>query len=198
MVWREIMDKYKILALFGPAGAGKDYIQKKIMQTDWGKESLHEIISCTTRPPRQGEKDGINYHFLSTAEKLIAKDLLEFTIFRNWWYGTPIDSLDINKINIGVFNLQGIEQLINKDYLQRLQCLPVYIKANDKIRFMRQLNREDNPDCEEIARRFLADKKDFEKLHEFNFSYFVIENNTDEFLPIEKELYYLTKTYNWS
>lgn len=34
-------NKYKIVTLFGEAGAGKDYIQKQIIQSDWGKENLH-------------------------------------------------------------------------------------------------------------------------------------------------------------
>lgn len=195
MEWRIVMNKYKIVALFGPAGAGKDYIQKHMMETTWGKEHLHEIISYTTRPPREREIDGVNYYFLSNPKKLIGKDLLEYTIFRNWWYGTPIDSLNINKINIGVFNLQGIKQLINNDYQDRLQCLPIYIKTNDKIRLMRQLNREQDPDCTEICRRFQTDQQDFLNI---NFPYHIIENNTNEFIPIEKELIELIESYKWS
>ena len=57
--------KYKIIALFGEAGSGKDYIQKAVMRTIWGKTHFNQIISCTTRPPREGEKDGVDYHFIS-------------------------------------------------------------------------------------------------------------------------------------
>ena len=79
MEWRIIMNKYKIIALFGPAGSGKDYIQKKVMETGWGKEHLHEIISCTTRPPRENEKDGIDYHFLATSEEFFNWQNLPFS-----------------------------------------------------------------------------------------------------------------------
>ena len=41
MEWRIKMNKYKIIALFGPAGSGKDYIQKRVMETDWGKTMLN-------------------------------------------------------------------------------------------------------------------------------------------------------------
>lgn len=177
--------KYKIIALFGEAGSGKDYIQKHIMKTNYGKYHLNEIISCTTRPPREGEKDGVDYHFFSRAEELIKLDMLEFTTFRDWWYGTPISSLDINKINIGVFNISGINQLINKDYLNRINCFPIYIKTDPKIRLLRQLQREINPDCEEIARRFLADQKDFLNIP---FHYHIIFNNTDEVQPIVHDI----------
>lgn len=170
-------DKYKIVALFGPAGSGKDFIQKRIMNTDWGKNNLHEIISCTTRPPREGEKDGVNYHFIPTAAEFLNENnlhkWLEFTNFRGWWYGTSFDHLDINKINIGVFNIQGVEALLANP---QIEVLPVYVYTYDKLRLMRQLVREVNPDCYEICRRFQTDKDDFKDL---NFSYKIIENNND-------------------
>lgn len=183
-------DKYKIIALFGPAGSGKDYIQKAVMKTIWGKTHFNEIISCTTRPPREGEKDGVHYHFLSNSKDLLKKDLLEFTVFRDWWYGTPIESLNKDKINIGVFNISGIDQLINKDYLNRIDCIPIYIKTYPKIRLLRQLQRENEPDCDEIIRRYLTDQKDFLNIP---FHYHVIENNYDEIQPIISEILSLSK-----
>jgi len=176
------MNKYKIIALFGEAGAGKDYIQKSIMKTDWGKSHLHEIISCTTRPPREGEIDGVHYHFIPTAAEFLRGDNLlkwiEFTTFRNWFYGTSIDNLSKEKINIGVFNINGIEQLLANE---EIECLPIRIICSDKIRLIRQLNREEDPDCSEICRRFLADEKDF---CSFVFEYYGIYNNTNEVQPV--------------
>ena len=62
---RLIMEKFKIIALYGMSGAGKDTILNKIIE-DYGEElNLNPIVSCTTRPPREGEVDGVAYHFLS-------------------------------------------------------------------------------------------------------------------------------------
>lgn len=188
------MDTIKIVALFGEAGAGKDYIQKKIMETDFGKENLSEIISCTTRPPREGEIDGVHYHFLSTPAELIKKDLIEWAVFKNWWYGTPMDSLNKNKINIGVFNINGINQLIHEDYQNRIDCLPIRISTNKKLRLIRQLTREIDPDCDEIIRRFLVDEKDFLNLP---FSYKVVTNNTNEINPVLEDIISYIKA-KWS
>ena len=188
------MDKYKIVALFGEAGAGKDYIQKSIIKTDWGKKYLHEIISNTTRPPRENEIDGIHYHFFPSSNTFIKKDLIEYTIFRNWWYGTSIDSLDINKINVGVFNISGIEQLIYRDFEHRIDCLPIKVVVSEKIRLIRQLERETNPNCDEIIRRFTADKKDFLNIP---FEYKIIENNTNEIIPVLEDIKSYIKT-KWS
>lgn len=179
------MDKYKIVALFGEAGAGKDYIQKKIMETDFGKRNLSEIISCTTRPPREGEIDGIHYHFKTSQSKFFSVPLIECTCFRKWWYGTSLDNLVKNKINIGVFNIKGINQILEN---KEIDCLPIRIVCYDKIRLIRQLNRESNPDCLEICRRFQTDYKDFLNIP---FEYKGILNNTDEvfhIIDILKEL----------
>ena len=58
---------YKIIALIGEAGAGKDTLMKEFLK----QHDFHEIISCTTRPPREGEKNGVNYFYYSE------KDFLE-------------------------------------------------------------------------------------------------------------------------
>ena len=184
-------NKYKIIALFGEAGSGKDYIVKNIMKTESGKRYLNKIISCSMRPPREGEIDGVHYHFFKTPEELIKQDTLEFTIFKDWWYGTTINSLDQDKINIGVFNIKSIDQLINKDYLNRINCIPIYIKTYPKIRLLRQLQREKEPDCDEIIRRYLTDQRDFLNIP---FHYHVIENNYDEMQPIINEILSLSRT----
>lgn len=183
--------KYKIVALFGPAGSGKDYIQKAVMKTIWGKTHFNEIISCTTRPPREGERDGVDYHFISSSEEFFnfgnMHKWIEFTNFRNWWYGTSIDHLSKDKINIGVFNIAGIKS-INED--EEIECLPIYIKTYPKIRLLRQLQRENEPDCDEIVRRYLTDQKDFLNIP---FHYCIIENNYDEIQPIINEIIFLSK-----
>ena len=106
--------------------------------------------------------------------------MLEATSFRAWMYGTPLDSLDKNKINIGVFNIAGIECLMEDP---RLEIVPIYVEVSPKNRLMRALTREENPDCHEICRRFLADVQDFAKLENDSFDYYSINN--DEPMDIE-------------
>ena len=156
------MKKIKIIALFGPSGSGKDTLAKYLVSNI--SADIHEIVSCTTRPMRDYEQDGIDYHFLTNeqfTEKVLNGSMLEATSFRNWFYGTPIETLNENKINVGVFNIQGIDCLLKDD---RLDVYPIYIACEDKLRLQRSLNRETNPNCEEICRRFLTDIKDFENI----------------------------------
>ena len=161
------MEKIKILALFGKSASGKDSIQKWI--TTNYPQLTNKIVSCTTRPPRSGEQDGVDYFFLSDeefAKKVLDGSMLEATSFREWFYGTALDQLDPDKINIGVFNITGVECILDDP---RLDVVPVWIHASDKTRLRRSLDREDNPDCKEICRRFLADEKDFDEMDDFDY-----------------------------
>lgn len=163
---------YKIVALIGEAGAGKDALMKSVLCEVPG---LHEIVSCTTRPKREGEKEGVNYFYLTPeefADKIINGEMLEATNFNNWFYGTALQSLDESVINIGVFNPAGIAALLESPIVD----VTVYrVCASDKERLLRQLNREENPDVDEIIRRFKADKEDFEWL---DFLYTPVSNET--------------------
>ena len=185
------MNKYKIIALFGPAGSGKDYILSHLFQTIYGKTQLNKIVTSTTRPPRPYEADGIHYHFINTASEFMSgkkiKKWIEFSCFNNWWYGTSIDALTKDKINVGVFSPNSIKRLLEND---EIDCTPILIWCPDKIRLLRQLKREESPNCNEICRRFLADSKDFLNLP---FSYKVLENFTDEIQPIVTDLIHIIR-----
>lgn len=168
------MEKIKILALFGKSASGKDNIQKWIVKNC---PKINGIVSCTTRPPRSTEKHGVDYFFLSDeefAKKVLDGSMLEATSFREWFYGTALDQLDPEKINVGVFNISGIECLITDP---RLQVVPVWVHANNKTRLIRSLEREQNPDCAEICRRFFADEEDFKDI---DFEYYGWFNEANE------------------
>ena len=166
------MNKVKVIALFGKAGSGKDTILRALVKVD--PDKFNEIVSCTTRPPREGEQEGVNYHFLTIdqfTEKVLNGDMLEATEFNDWHYGTALSSLSKDKINVGVFNPQGIRCLM-EDKLVDLTAY--YVRTSDKERLIRQLNREENPDIQEIIRRFSNDEQDFEDLEDIDYQ--VIKN----------------------
>lgn len=185
-------DKYKIVALFGEAGAGKNYLLDHMMKIIWGKIHLHRIISCTSRPPREGELDGVDYHFFKTSVELAQQHLIEYSIFKNWWYGTVEESLNPNKINIGIFNINSINQLLNGNSSSKIDCLPIRILCADKIRLIRQLEREASPNCLEICRRFQSDKEDFSKIP---FEYKGVYNNIDETQYVINEIFDIIKDW---
>ena len=172
----------KLIALVGKAGSGKDTILHKVMEKY--PKQFHEIISCTTRPPREGEVDGKNYHFLSIEEftkRLLNGDLLETTEFNGWHYGTLQSDLVEDKINIGVFNPEGILNLM-ESFGENL--IVIEIMASAKKRLMRQLLRENDPDVDEIIRRYGTDEADFMEFYqaywELGKKLYAVQNEEEE------------------
>lgn len=170
------MAKYKIVALIGEAGSGKDRILKEVLAA--APTALNEIISCTTRPPREGEVDGVNYFFIDAEEfayKVLNYEMIEATSFNDWFYGTSYDTLRSDVPNIGVFNPDGIRALQGRPDID----LTVYrVICSDKTRLLRQLNREEHPNVDEIVRRYKTDKDDFCDL-EFEYTEIYNEVNLD-------------------
>lgn len=150
--------KIKILALFGESGAGKDTVLNGLLEEN---PSFHRIVSCTTRPKRENEVDGKDYNFISCDEmkqNIENNEMLEYTNFNGWYYGTMLSTLHPNKINVGVFDPRGVSNILQDE---RLEVVPIYIYCDPKRRLQRSLDRESNPDCFEICRRFLTDNQDF-------------------------------------
>lgn len=171
--------RYKILALFGKSGSGKDTLVNTIFEQY--SKYFHKIIPFTTRPKRENEIDGVDYYFV-TEEEMEAMRLRHSFItlnnFNNWFYGVAYQSLDKNKINIGVFNDKALVEILPKtqQYNMNIEIIPLLIEADDKVRLLRCLNREEYPNCHEICRRFLADEQDYASLP---FDYCLWNNNLD-------------------
>src|SRR5690606_27998793 len=91
--WRVQMaqDKGILFVLSGPSGVGKGTVRKAIMEEN--DLNLHYSVSVTTRKPREGEVDGVDYFFKTKEEfqQMIENDeLLEWAEYVGNYYGTPI------------------------------------------------------------------------------------------------------------
>lgn len=190
------MSKYKLIVIIGEAGAGKDTLLKKVVYGAGAAPTsiFHTLVSCTTRPRRSNEVENIDYHFITQEEftkHFLNGDFLEATEFNYWFYGTLKSELKPNKINIAVLNPAGVESILLHD---DIKMKVFYVTAPGKIRLIRQLQREEDPDIPEIYRRYLADDEDFNDL---SFEYYPLTNCD------EADLYYNTKiisalAYNWA
>lgn len=89
-----------LVVLSGPSGSGKGTVLKRAMQKN---EQLELSVSVTTRAPREGEIDGVNYYFLTPEafQNLLAEDgLLEWAEFCGNFYGTPREKIE-QRLNEG-------------------------------------------------------------------------------------------------
>lgn len=154
--------KYKLIVLIGESGSGKSALLADAIKVN--PDKFHGIVSYTTRPMRQGEIEGVNYHFVSLEQfqKMVEDGrMLEYTSFNGWFYGTGINALVEDKINIGVFNPAGLGGLTNHP---QIEVRSYHVYASDKERLLRQLNREMSPDVDEIVRRYHTDQVDFARI----------------------------------
>jgi guanylate kinase len=87
--------------------------------------------------------------------------MMEWASFNNWYYGTPLTALSKDKINIGVFNPEGIRSMLARD---DIDLRVFYVSTSPKTRLLRQLNREEHPNVAEIIRRYGTDVEDFKNI----------------------------------
>lgn len=158
-----------MLLLCGKTCAGKDTIQKELI-----KIGMNSIVSYTTRPPREHETEGIEYHFI-TKEEFLEKEKQGFfaeTVSYNvatgetWYYGSAIEDMSDDKVII--VNPHGMEQLRK---IKSLNPISFYITASEETIWNRLRQRGD--DAAEARRRLNADDIDFANISkdiDFSFS----------------------------
>lgn len=166
----------KIFCLMGKSSSGKDTIYRELFKRP--DISLKKIIPYTTRPIREGEEEGREYHFcnedqvtqLQNADKIVELRTYD-TVYGVWKYFTvddgQVDLEDNSYLLIGT--LETYRKL--RQYYGAAQVVPVYIEVEDGERLLRAIAREKEqmiPKYTEMCRRFLADSEDFseEKLKE--------------------------------
>ncbi len=131
-----------ITILVGKSASGKDAIQKVLTQSGYTP-----MVSTTTRPMREGETEGVDYHFVDdkTFKQMAAED--EFLEYRSynvinneiWYYGTPKTELETDKNYVKIVDLKGAETLVN--HYGRENCFVVWVFADDITRQHRAESR---------------------------------------------------------
>lgn len=161
----------RIFCLIGKSSTGKDTIYKELLTSK--SLDLKKIVPYTTRPIREGEEEGVEYHFTTVEgmkrlkeENKVIESRYYDTIHGLWYYFTAKDS----QINLEENNYLVIGTLesyvMTRDYFGEDKVVPIYIELEDGERLDRALQRErkqKQPMYQELCRRFLADTRDFSK-----------------------------------
>ena len=173
------------LILSSPSGAGKTTLTKKIQQK---YESFKISVSHTTRPPRDNEIDGVDYHFVSHNQ---FKDLIKKNsfyehakIFENY-YGTLKSNVDnIIKNNDILFDIdwQGTQQLSK---FKNLNLVKIFLTADNKEELKNRLIKRNQNSITEVEKRLKSFDEDI--FHWKDYDYVIINRNLEAcFKQIEK------------
>ncbi len=188
----------RIYCVMGKSASGKDTLFKKLL-----KESpkMKKLVLYTTRPMREGETDGVEYFFVSTADleeferqgKLVEKRTYD-TVYGPWTYAT-VDDGNIKLSSRNYLVIGTIDSYMKlKEYFGADRVVPLLLHLDSGIRIQRAINRENAqpvPQYKEMCRRYLADEEDFseEKIAAAGITRrYINENLTDCFNEIIKEI----------
>ena len=181
----------KIYYVMGKSSSGKDTIYKKLMKA---YPRFRTIVPYTTRPIREGERDGVEYFFVDgerLREMQEAGQVIEVRSYDTkcgvWTYFTADDG----QISLETHDYLVIGTLVSyqalREYFGEEKMAPVYIEVEDGLRLARAVERERRqaePKYAELCRRFLADAEDFseENLARAGISRRFVNNDLDECL----------------
>ena len=174
-----------LLILSSPSGAGKTTLTKKIQQK---YHNFKLSVSHTTRPPRENEIDGIDYHFVTKQkfENLIdSESFYEYAkIFENY-YGTTKKNVDeIIKKNDILFDIdwQGTKQLSK---FKNLKFVKIFLITDNKSELKKRLINRNQNSPKEIESRFNSYEEDIK--HWNDYDYIIINKNLETcFKQLEK------------
>lgn len=158
----------KIICLVGKSGSGKDTVYDKVMQT-YGDNILKRVVSCTTRPMRVGEVEGIQYHFVSQDDfsaDMKFDNVLEHREYNSFGnilvYYTRISEFADDGIYLVVCSLAQVSNYIKA--FGKSVVYVVHLFVRDDIRLKRAIDREmrSKGDLKEVCRRFISDAEEWE------------------------------------
>ncbi len=162
------MIKGELFVLSAPAGGGKTTLANLLLKE---VPNLVKITTCTTREPRPGEKNGVDYFFLSKEEferKIKEGAFLEYAVVHGNYYGTPKEEVlkEINKGNdvLLVIDVQGMRQ-IKRNFKEVVTIFLIPPSFEELINRMRK--RGDSE--EEIKKRLETAKKELKAWREYDY-----------------------------
>ena len=160
----------QLIVVSAPSGSGKDTVVKRLVERN--KNDYWISVSATSRPPRKGEKEGVDYYYLTKEEfeqKIKDNYFLEYTKYADNYYGTPkqniIDNLEKGKDVILIIEIEGasnIKKLIP-------EALMIFIMPPSLKELVRRLKKRGTETDEKIIKRFHTAYKEINEVTKYNY-----------------------------
>lgn len=167
----------KTFIVSGPSGVGKSTVLHALFE---GRDDLYFSVSATTRTPREGERDGVDYHFIHADRfrNMIAEDaFLEYAEYVGNFYGTPMrlvdEAMEQGKDVLLDIEIQGAMQVCAK----RPETVRIFIAPPSWKELERRLTARGTDSPEKVQKRLLRAKVELENAG--HYEYFVINDTVD-------------------
>jgi len=159
----------KLVVISGPSGVGKTSILRRLLSD---LPQLIPSVSATTRPPRAGEKDGVDYHFLSAGEfekRRAAGEFLECcrVYGRQHWYGTLVAEV-APRLAAGAWVVLEIDVEGTLSILERYpEAVTIFVEPTRPDQLEERLTGRGTESPEAMARRLEVARRELLEAHRY-------------------------------
>ena len=168
--------KHVLLAVSGPSGVGKGTMVKTIINR---RADVVESVSCTTRPPREGEVHGKHYFFLSREEferRIAEDDFLEYNEHFGNYYGTPKSFVkEALKDKSVIMEIEVVGELNAKKTFP--ECLLVMVVPPSVDELKKRLKGRGSETEEQIEKRLA--RMNYELSHRDQYDYVIVNDDLE-------------------
>ena len=168
----------QLIVISGPSGTGKDTIVEKVLKKD---KNTWLSVSATSRKIRKGEREGVNYFYLTKEEfeeRIEDGYFLEYATYADNYYGTPREEI-IKKLDQGidvilVIEIEGAKKI--KELVP--EALFIFIMPPSEKILLKRLSGRQTEDKEKIIKRFNLAYQEMNEVTKYN--YVVVNDELDE------------------